>query len=129
MEPRDLSLTVWFDGDCGFCTRVARWLERQPKLVPVRCVAAQTAAKHGCPLDTATLLEKITVTASDGAVYRGTNAWITVLWALRNYRAWSLRLAGRRLYPWAEDLFAIVTGLARMTRRSGRSVAVRGRAR
>ena len=26
-----LELTVWFDGDCGLCTRVAKWLDGQPK--------------------------------------------------------------------------------------------------
>ena len=48
MEPRDLELVVWFDGDCGFCRRVATWLEAQDKLVPVRCVAAQSARGAGC---------------------------------------------------------------------------------
>ena len=86
MTPHDLHLTVWFDADCGLCTRVARWLDRQPKFVPVRCVPAQHASTGGCPLDTAALLDKVTVIASDGAVYRGDNAWIVVLWALRGYR-------------------------------------------
>ena len=31
--------------------------------------------------------------ASDGALYRGTNAWLTVLWALRGYRGWALQLS------------------------------------
>ena len=117
MEPDDLELTVWFDGDCGLCARVAKWLDRQPKFVPVRCVAAQRAGEHGCPIDREALLEKITVTASDGAVYRGNNAWITVLWALRDYRAWSLRFAQPGWRPLAENLFAAVTGLAKMTKR------------
>lgn len=112
-----LCLTVWFDGDCGLCSRVARWLERQPKFVAVRCVAAQTAGPAGCPLDTRQLLDKITVTASDGAIYRGTNAWITVLWALRNYRRWSLRFSRKGWRPLAENLFASITGLAKLTKR------------
>ncbi len=117
MEPRDLSLTVWFDGDCGFCTRVAHWLDRQPKFVPVRCEAAQHAAVAGCPLDLASLLAQVTVTASDGAVYRGTNAWITVLWALRGYRSWALRFARPRWRPLAEKLFAGIAGVAAWTKR------------
>ena len=40
------------------------------------------AAARGCPLDPRSLLDQVTVTASDGAVYRGSNAWIVVLWAL-----------------------------------------------
>jgi predicted DCC family thiol-disulfide oxidoreductase YuxK len=82
VEPRDLSLVVWFDGDCGFCRRVASWLQTQETLVPVQLVAAQRARDAGCPIDLASLLAQLTVTASDGAVYRGTNAWIVVLWAL-----------------------------------------------
>ena len=116
MEPRDLRLTVWFDGDCGLCKRIAKWLDRQPKYVPVDCLPAQAADAEGCPLDAASLLDKVTVTASDGAVYRGTSAWITVLWALRNYRHWALRCAHDRWRPLAERLFAVVTGLARMTK-------------
>jgi predicted DCC family thiol-disulfide oxidoreductase YuxK len=120
-----LHLTVWFDGDCGFCTRVAKWLQRQPKFVAVRCVEAQTATSHACPLNTQELLDKITVTASDGAIYRGSNAWITVLWALRNYRRWSLRFARKAWRPWADDLFATITGLARLTKRRRRPNAAR----
>lgn len=127
LAPQDLRLTVWFDGDCGFCTRVARWLDRQPKFVAVRCVAAQAATAQACPLNSQELLEKITVTASDGAVYRGTNAWITVLWALRNYRRWALRFARKAWRPWAEDLFATITGLARLTRRQRPNAAKRSR--
>ena len=117
MQSEDLSLTVWFDADCGLCTRVASWLERQPKFVPVYCMPAQAAGERGCPIRVAALLKQLTVTASDGAVYRGTNAWITVLWALRNYRGWSLRFATPHWRRLAENLFAVVTGLAKMTRR------------
>ncbi|HEX5052290.1 MAG TPA: DCC1-like thiol-disulfide oxidoreductase family protein [Planctomycetota bacterium] len=116
MDDHDLELTVYFDGDCAFCRRVAAWLEGQPKYVPVHCVAAQAAGRGGCPLTLEALLAQVTVTASDGAIYRGTNAWLICLWALRRYRAWSLRLASARLRPWAERLFAVVTGFAKWTR-------------
>lgn len=117
MAGAPLELTVWFDGDCGFCARVAKWLDGQPKYVPVRCVPAQDAAGAGCPLGTQALLDKVTVTASDGAVYRGTNAWITVLWALRAYRRWSLRFAQPRWRPMAEALFGAIAGVAKMTKK------------
>lgn len=120
LPTQELRLTVWFDGDCGFCTRVAKWLERQPKFVAVQCVAAQTATAQACPFDLKELLDKITVTASDGAIYRGGNAWITVLWALRRYRGWSLRFARKAWRPWADDLFATITGLAKLTKRRRR---------
>ena len=116
-EPADLALTVYFDGDCGFCRRVADWLDRQPKFVPIHCVAAQRAAATACPFDLDTLLEKITVTASDGAFYRGTNAWLVVLWGLQDYRGWSLRLSAPRHRRWAERLFGAITGLASLTKK------------
>jgi len=117
VEPRDLSLVVWFDGDCGFCRRVASWLQTQETLVPVQLVAAQRARDAGCPIDLASLLAQLTVTASDGAVYRGTNAWIVVLWALRSHRALALRFATPRWRPWAERLFGAIAGIASWTKR------------
>lgn len=118
-EPADLALTVYFDGDCGLCRRVAAWLDQKPKFVPVHCVAAQRAAAAGCPFDLESLLAQVTVVANDGAVYRGTNAWLVVLWALRDYRGWSLRLSAPNRRRWAERLFAVITGLASLTK-SGR---------
>lgn len=106
-----LSLRVYFDGDCPLCRRIAGWLARQPSYVPIACVAAQ-AAGGGCPLTLEQLLAQVTVVASDGAVYRGSNAWLVCLWALRRYRGWSLRLSRGALRPWAERLFAAVAGFA-----------------
>lgn len=120
VDDQDLELTVYFDGDCGLCKRIARWLETQPKNVPVHCVPAQSQqARELCPFDPDDLLARVTVIASDGAVYRGTNAWLVCLWALRNYRSWSLRLSSGALRPLAEVLFASITGLASMSRRRG----------
>jgi len=121
MEPADLSLTVFYDADCALCRRVALWLDGQDKHVPVLCVPAQQAGGRGCPIDLPSLLAQVTVTASDGAVYRGTNAWIVCLWALRSYRAWSLRFATPRWRPWAERLFASIAGVAAWTKRRPRT--------
>lgn len=117
MEPHDLSLVVYYDGDCGLCRRVAAWLDAQEQLVPITCLAAQQAAGGGCPISLDALLAQVTVTASDGAIYRGTNAWIVCLWALRAYRPWSLRMATPRWRPWAERLFAGIAGVASWTKR------------
>jgi len=120
MEPADLSLTVYYDGDCPLCHRVAAWLDAQEKHVPVHCVPAQSAGHRGCPIDLPSLLAQVTVIASDGAVYRGSNAWIVCLWALRRYRGWSLRFATPRWRPWAERLFATIAGVASWTKRKRR---------
>lgn len=116
-EPDDLALTVYFDGDCGFCRRVAQWLQGQPKYVPMHLVAAQNAATTGCPYGLDALLEQITVVANDGAVYRGTNGWLVVLWALQDYRGWSVRLSAPSRRRWAERLFAVIGGLASLTKK------------
>ena len=117
MDDQHLELRVYVDAACPLCQRIARWLERQPKYVPLRCVPAQSAGAEGCPLTVQALLEQVTVVASDGAVYRGTNAWLVCLWALWRYRAWSLRLSKDALKPWAERLFGAVAGIAAWTRR------------
>jgi predicted DCC family thiol-disulfide oxidoreductase YuxK len=117
MDDQELELRVYFDGACPLCQRIARWLEQQPKYVRLECVPAQAGAAGGCPLSLEALLAQVTVVASDGAVYRGTNAWLICLWALRGYRAWSLRLSGGALRPWAERLFAAVAGVAAWSKR------------
>lgn len=117
MADQELTLRVFFDGECPVCRRIAGWLERQPKYVPLECVEAQSTAS-GCPLTVEVLLAQVTVIASDGAIYRGSNAWLICLWALRRYRGWSLRLSQRALRPWAERLFAAVAGAAAFSKRS-----------
>ena len=114
-----LELTVYFDADCGLCRRVVDWLRNQPKFVPLHCVAAQSGVADAgatCPLDADQLLDQLTVMGSDGAVYRGTKAWIMCLWSLRDYRGWAMRLSTETLWPWARRLFAVITGLANLTR-------------
>ncbi len=89
---------------------------RAARRSPASAAWKQAAQGRGCPLTPAALLEQVTVTASDGAVYRGTNAWLICLWALRRSRPWSLRLASEAWRPWAERLFALVAGFAARTK-------------
>ncbi|MGW4495367.1 thiol-disulfide oxidoreductase DCC family protein [Streptomyces sp. NPDC004376] len=95
-------LTVLYDAECALCRHVRDWLARQPKLVPVRLVAAASAeARERFPgLRPADTLEQVTVVGDAGQVYRGARAWIVVLWALREHRALAHKLstpAGMRL--------------------------------
>jgi predicted DCC family thiol-disulfide oxidoreductase YuxK len=118
----DVELTVFFDRDCPLCRRVARWLLRQPLFVPLRVQAAQSAAGRRCPLALDDLLAQVTVTASDGAVYRGVNAWLVCLWALRRWRGFALRLAAPQRRQWAARLFGLLTGLADASKRAANRV-------
>ncbi len=115
-EASDLSLTVYFDRSCDFCARGARWLEREPKYVPVHCVAAQSATRADCALSPDELLREVTVIASDGAVYHGTKAFLICLWALRRYRKWSMRLSTKAMLPWARRLFGMVARFGNVAR-------------
>ena len=116
-ETTEFALTVYFDADCGLCRRVVKWLDGQAKFVPLHCVAAQSqSSAAGCPTDADELLDNLTVTASNGAVYHGTKAWIMCLWALRDYRGWSMRLSSEALWPWARRLFGMITSLANLTK-------------
>jgi hypothetical protein len=62
------------------------------------------------PPPTARPPEQVIVVTDEGAVYRGTSAWIMCLWALKKYRAWSVLLATP---PWRPRVARIIDGLGR----------------
>ncbi|MEV6112189.1 DUF393 domain-containing protein [Streptomyces sp. NPDC052109] len=95
-------LTVLYDAECGLCAHLRDWLVRQPQLVPLDLVpAGSDRARARFPgLDHSATLDDVTVVGDSGQVYRGTHAWIVVLWALREHRPLAHRLstpAGTRL--------------------------------
>ncbi|SED62900.1 Protein of unknown function, DUF393 [Streptomyces sp. 2231.1] len=88
-------LTVLYDAECALCTHLRGWLERQPQLVPLELLPAGSAgARARFPgLDHAATLDEVTVVGDSGQVYRGSRAWIVVLWALREHRPLAHRLS------------------------------------
>jgi hypothetical protein len=90
-------LTVHYDARCGLCCAVRNWIAHQPQLVPVECRPAPAPA------------EELVVSADTGEVWRGDSAWLMVLWALSDYRAWSYRLASPALLPAARQTFAALS--------------------
>jgi len=98
------SLTVLYDSSCSVCCRARRWLEHQPQYVPLKFVGAATphAEKRFPELDSAETLKQLTVVADDGGVYLGAKAWLMCLWALRQYRGWSLTLGSEAMLPSAQ---------------------------
>jgi hypothetical protein len=48
---------------------------------------------------------ELVVVDDEGGVYEGTDAWIICLYALRDFREWSLRLAQPGLRPFARAGF------------------------
>ncbi|MEG3630893.1 thiol-disulfide oxidoreductase DCC family protein [Streptomyces poriticola] len=88
-------LTVLYDAECSLCAFVRDWLLRQPQLVPLETVPAGSAeALRRFPgLDHGATLDEITVVGDSGQVYRGPQAWIVTLWALRAHRPLAHRLS------------------------------------
>ena len=88
-------LTVLYDDRCSFCRFCRNWLDGQLQLVELEMVPAT-------PNDVAMLFPGLDVKAGDelvvvddeGGVYRGDDAFLMCLWALKEYREWSCRLAG-----------------------------------
>jgi predicted DCC family thiol-disulfide oxidoreductase YuxK len=104
-------LFVLYDERCGLCSWARRWLARQPAFLELSFLPAGSAlaaarfpglVRPGRP-------EELVVVSDDGGVYRDGSAWIMCLYALQEYREWSLRLAGPTLFPLARQAFALVS--------------------
>jgi predicted DCC family thiol-disulfide oxidoreductase YuxK len=104
-------LTVLYDAKCGVCTRAQSWLANQPKFVELTFVpaASQEARCRYPELNHEMTLTELMVISDRGAVYWGAKAWLICLWALREYRAWSLRLATPELLPTARKVVSTIS--------------------
>ena len=104
-------LTVLYDPNCGFCRRVQAWMVLQPAYVEIVFVPVNSEdARHRYPeLDHNLTLTDLAVITDEGAVYFGPKAWIMCLWALRRYRAWSLRLSTPELLPTAKRVISMIS--------------------
>jgi predicted DCC family thiol-disulfide oxidoreductase YuxK len=108
------SLTVLYDDACGFCCECAAWFaqqghELQTTFVPrfseqgqllMGVVKSTRAAQGRTPIE-----DELLVLDDRGGVYEGPQAFILCLWALTEYRDWSVRLATPRLMPLARRFF------------------------
>lgn len=104
-------LTILFDYQCALCRRCQEWLITQPSFVELEFIPFQwTEAKNRFPgLDALHPEEQLIVISDRGEVWRGINAWILCLWALREYREWSLRLAHPVLKPFARQVCEMIS--------------------
>lgn len=99
------SLTVLYDARCGLCSNARRWLEGQPQIVPLELLAADSEdARRRFPTLSSSEPEELVVVSDEGDVYRGPQAWIVCLWALKDYREWSFRFARPALLPLARGI-------------------------
>ena len=105
---------IVYDGACGLCTSVKEWMGRQAALVPIEFVASSEAKVRFPQLPPG----EIAVVGDTGEVWLGNSAWIICLWALRDYRDWSVRLSSPFLLSMAREAFAVLSshraGLSRI---------------
>src|SRR5262245_50746123 len=111
-------LTVVYDSQCGICSQIRRWLEKQRAYVPLEFVPSRSEeAQRLWPWPSLPAGE-LAVISDEGEVWTGNSAWILCLWALREYRAWAARLARPALLPFAQQAFAVLSshraGLSRL---------------
>ncbi|MEO6036619.1 MAG: DCC1-like thiol-disulfide oxidoreductase family protein [Verrucomicrobiota bacterium] len=104
-------LYVLYDEDCHFCRRCRHWMEGQPSFLEIVFIAAGSAeAQCRFPgIEKFGTRNELTVISDGGAVYQGGSAFIMCLYALVDFREWSLRLARPSLLPFARQAFEIIS--------------------
>ena len=107
-------LYVLYDQECSLCLACGRWFMRQAAFIELNFIPLQSpeiarrfpGLKEWDGLD---LGEKLVVVSDEGAVYQEQFAWIMCLYALRDYREWSQRLAEPLLLPFARRVCELVS--------------------
>jgi predicted DCC family thiol-disulfide oxidoreductase YuxK len=104
-------LYILFDEECPLCARCRHWLERQPAFVELHFIPLQspTIPFRFPGMEKFDLRAQLVVVSDEGAVYQGPGAWIMCLYALREYREWSQRLAHPMLLPMARRVCELVS--------------------
>jgi len=106
-----MKLTIFHDPRCGLCAKFSVWLTTQPRWVEVEFVDwASDEAMCRLPGIREMRADKdVVVLADDGAWWQGDAAWLTCLWATREYRPWAHRLASPALRPWLRRAVALIS--------------------
>jgi predicted DCC family thiol-disulfide oxidoreductase YuxK len=103
------SLVALYDGECGFCRMIAARFSTEPAYLDLEFLSAQSVrAAMRFPDLCSDKPDELVVIDDEGGVYRSTDAYIMVLYALKGFRKWSLRLATPLLKPLARNLFLLV---------------------
>ena len=94
-------LFVLFDGRCGLCRRVAEWLADQPSFYRIVTIPfpSRPAMDRFPELFADGNPEEVLVVRQDGGVYRGEDAWIMCLYALKSWRELAFVLGRPRWRP------------------------------
>ena len=100
------TLTIFYDARCGLCSGVRRWLSSQPAYVTLEFLPydAPEAAGRLPGIGAMRADQEIIVMADTGEVWQGAGAWVMCLWALREFRGWSARLAAPAMQAVARNV-------------------------
>jgi predicted DCC family thiol-disulfide oxidoreductase YuxK len=104
-------LYVLYDPGCGLCTRIKTWLVHQPVYIPMLLIAAgsETAKRLFPSLPQSGESGELTVISDNGGVYFSDHAWLMCLYALREYRGLSKRMASPALQPLVRQAIALIS--------------------
>lgn len=108
-------LTVLYDPTCGFCVRCRQWLDKQPKSITMRFLPQGSSKQQLLYPDLQYLTdskgrpEELIVIDDAGKVYRDDKAWVMCFYALRDYRALSMRLARPGMAGLARKAYAMIS--------------------
>jgi len=100
-----MRLTVLYDPNCRVCRMARGWLQLQKQLVPLEFVGAGSAeaARRFPSLTADQTLHEIHVIDDRGRVYRGSKAWTLCIWALEDFRSWSIWMSQPHVQPRARQ--------------------------
>lgn len=102
------AIWVLYDETCGFCCRCAEWLSEQAAFIPLAVLpAGAPETKAHFPLRESGEKQELVVVDDEGGVYLGTDAWLMTLWALREWREWSVRLSKSENRGFARKVFEL----------------------
>lgn len=106
-------LYVLYDAKCAICRKCSEWLMRQTAYVPLNFIPLQSPMRQQLfpGIDAFGPGEQLLVVSDTGAVYRGGSAWVMCLWALREYRGHSIRLANPILLPFARIVCEVLSAI------------------
>lgn len=116
-------LTVLYDATCALCVRCRDFLAGAPTFVPLELLACRSAEARERYGAVPWLGEELVVVSDEGDVWAGAAAFLVCLWATREHREWSYRLAEPALAPLAERFFVALSA------RRARIAALLGRPR
>jgi predicted DCC family thiol-disulfide oxidoreductase YuxK len=103
---------VFYDDGCPLCQRIKAWLEEQPQRFPLHLLArADPQVGQRFPGITPWFAhDDLVVASSEGDVWVGPPAWLTVLYTLEDHWEWAFRLTSP---PLQQTAFSMIDSLSR----------------